>query len=210
MEANIKKVDLSSAKQRYLLLTGSSLLITALLFVFSIQLFFKTFGLDERISSVAAVFEKRMISLERKRKFEEVIRKNSSAQFMQRLSKEVQAAQHKKELSLITQFQGFELLKGHESKVIFMDLMDSQWSFEKKETTGVEGFKEVEYQLSEPIYLSDEELKTLLTLIESNNADKPSCFIKNIEIEKKVSNLGKDSYETLFTLVVREKSLSRI
>jgi hypothetical protein len=173
-------------------------------------MFYKTCGLEKTVSDVVLVFEKRRLSLERKRRGEELSRKNPSAEFIQKLSKEVQAAQYKKELSLITQFQGFELLKGHESKVVFNDLLGSEWVFHKKEIAGLDGFKEVEYQLSEPIYLSDEELKTFLTLIESNNNDKPACFIKHIEIEKKTTPDGKDSYEMLLTVVVREKSISRI
>ncbi len=173
-------------------------------------MFYKTCGLEKTVSDVVLVFEKRRLSLERKRRVEELSRKNPSAQFVQKLSREVQAAQYKKELSLITQFKGFELLKGNESKVVFNDFVGSGWVFNKKEIAGLDGFKEVEYQLSEPIYLSDEELKTFLTLIESNNNDKPACFIKQIEIEKKIDLDGKDSYEMLLTLVVREKSLSRI
>jgi hypothetical protein len=166
IEAKLKKLDFSKEKNRYKAMIFGSISVTVLLLTFSIQFFFKTVQLNEMVLTLHKSAERRHCSIERKRKLEEMSKKMPFLTFMQRISLEVQSAHYKKELKMITQFQGFELLKGHESKIVFTDSNEGNWKFVKSVTSTLEGFQEYEYTLAEPLQMSDEELKTFLSLLD--------------------------------------------
>jgi hypothetical protein len=210
-----KKVDLSSPFKRYTALIGFCSLLLLTLLAGSLNFLFKVKSLDQKLSELTVITEKKSLSLDRKKKLEELSKKNPSLQFFHQLSSEVQNVHHRKELTLISQFQGFELLKGHQSKVILDALPHEEWAFVEVASQFVDGFKETEYKLLEsPVLLSDEELKSLILFLEDKKKPKPSFIVKEFSFAKEKGINGREVYQTTLSLIIREKpavnSASRI
>jgi hypothetical protein len=179
-------------------------LFILLIFAFLGSIFFclQVLQAPQKVVIASQIIKKTKIMHERKELIEEESRRSRFAQ-INKVLLEVFNAHKKKELEIVSQFNGFEDLKGHESK-LFLDPYSFDAFYEEKTIQKTPPYQEITYGLKNPVYLTDLELKNLITGFEKLKSKNPAILVNFLSFKKKMIE-HQEKYEVNFTFIIREK-----
>lgn len=172
------------------------------LFGFSSYLALKSYTMPEKVYLSQKALDRKKSIMEKKQKIEEEMKKHPLA-ILDKALVEVINTHKKQELELVSQFQGFEGLKGHEAKLIF-ERVSFERFFETKEVIITPPYKEVYYTIKQPFFLTDQELKMLIQQIEEMKIKNSSVLVNLFSFKKKKIE-DQEKYEVNFSFIIREK-----
>jgi len=193
-----KKAHESSYRDFYL-----SFSILSFLFLGSAIFLFRMSNFPNLIGKAKQVIEKKQYFQMKKELLEDESKRTYALDVMGKILLDVMNTHQKKELELVTQFQGFENLKGHEGKLL-LENYNFESIFKPGQSKITKPYQETPYSLSEPLILTDLELKRLITHLDELRFKRPSILITTFNVEKKMID-QKDRYQVNFTFVLREK-----
>jgi hypothetical protein len=182
-----------------------SSLVLFFLLLTSASFFWQIFSIKQLLPKAAKAIEKKQVMKERLQLIEIESGKNQSLEVIERFFSEVFNTHLKKELEFVTQFQGFEKLRGHEAK-LFLEKCPIDKLIREKNVLVTKEYRETEYETINPVMLSDLELKKLILLIEDLKIKHPAFLFTSLQFNKTMID-EKEKYQVNLIFVLREKIL---
>ncbi len=180
-------------------------LLFFLLFIHLLVVFFRVNDLPQKVVLFQKEIELKKEYLRKKELLELTAKTLFLKEAIQQVVKDVLNTQTQKELEFYTQFKGFESLKGYEGKLLLQKIQ-LDFSFTEKKQEEYLDYRQVEYQLSHPLLLTDLELKKLIEKLDEIKEKNPALMIHSFHFKKKYVE-EKEKYEVNFSFLIREKKL---
>ncbi len=174
------------------------------LLVLFFSLSYRLTVLPESMQTVRRLIDKQVVMGSRLKKIEQGSKKGLLYHQMENLFLRVSNFEEKKKYEFVTRFQGFEGIKGHEAKLILAEPIQKTL-FKQTKILTASPFREIEYELINPLVLNDRELRYLILELETLREKYPGILVTEFSFNKQ-SIENEEKFVVALSFVFREKT----